>query len=91
MESTVLSLSKQNTCLHTCIWCMYILVFVLCSRIAGSLIRCVSGGFGSSNATAMGPVEVFIDNAVLNTSGVEFEFRDDPVYTAVSPQSVIPA
>ena len=64
---------------------------MLCSRIAGSLIRCMSGGFGSSNATAMGPVEVFIDNAVLNGSGVEFEFRDDPVYTAVSRQSVIPA
>ena len=51
----------------------------------------MSAGFGSSNATAMGPVEVFIDNAVLSRSGVEFEFRDDPVYTAVSRQSVIPA
>ena len=64
---------------------------MLCSRIAGSLIRCMSGGFGGPNAIAVGPVEVFIDNAVLSRSGMEFEFRDDPVYTAVSPQSVIPA
>ena len=37
-----------------------------------------------------GPVEVLIDNAVVS-NGMEFEFRDDPVYTAVSPQRVIPA
>ena len=41
------------------------------------------------NANRIGLVEVVIDNAVVS-NGMEFEFRDDPMYTAVSPQRVIP-
>ena len=39
----------------------------------------------------MGPVVVFIDQAIVNMSGVEFEYRDDPVYSSASPQMIIPA
>ena len=62
-------------------------------RTDGSQIQCISGSFddiGDANANRTGPVEVVIDNAVVS-NGMEFEFRDDPVYTAVSPQRVIPA
>ena len=65
----------------------------LCS-VNNSSIRCVSGSLqdsSNSNTTRKGLVVVFIDNAVVNMSGVEFEYRDDPVYTTCSPQKVIPA
>ena len=64
------------------------------NRIMSDYIRCVSGAFANSsdpNTTRMGPVVVFIDNAIANTSGVEFEYRDDPVYSSASPQMIIPA
>ena len=57
-------------------------------------VRCISGALANSsdpNTTSMGPVVVFIDNAIVNTSGVEFEYRDDPVYSSASPQMIIPA
>ena len=54
-------------------------------------IRCVSGAFANSNTTRIGPVVVFIDNAIVSTIGVEFEYRDDPVYSSASPQMIIPA
>ena len=38
-----------------------------------------------------GAVEVFIDDGVIRENGVEFEFRDDPVFESVTPQNVIPA
>ena len=69
-----------------------IIIYILCS-IDGSQIRCISASFddmGDGNTNKIGPVEVVIDN-VLVSNGIEFEFRDNPVYTAVSPQRVIPA
>ena len=42
------------------------------------------------DARRVGLVQVLIDNEVVS-NGMDFEFRDDPVYTAVSPQKVIPA
>ena len=45
----------------------------------------------TTNSTAVGPVNVFIDNATLSMNGVEFEFRNDPVYIKVTPRNVIPA
>ena len=72
----------------------HLLLHVFCFRNSGSQISCLSAGFdasGSPNTSAVGPVQVFIDNAVVDMSGVQFEFRDDPVYTSVSPQNVIPA
>ena len=44
---------------------------------------------GDVNASRAGLVEVMIDNEVVS-NGMEFEFRDDPAYTAVSPRKVIP-
>ena len=64
------------------------------NRIMGDYIRCTSSSFATSsdpNTTRMGPVVVFIDNAIVNMSGVEFEYRDDPVYFSASPQMIIPA
>ena len=57
-------------------------------------IHCVSGALANSSnsiITSMGTVVVFIDNAIVNTSGVEFEYRGDPVYSSASPQMIIPA
>ena len=54
-------------------------------------IRCISGPFDNLNTTRKGPVVVFIDNAIVNMSGVEFEYKDDPVYPSASPQMIIPA
>ena len=54
-------------------------------------IRCISGALDDFSSTSMGPVVVFIDNAIVNTSGVEFEYRDNPVYSSASPQMIIPA
>ena len=65
--------------------CLNIIIFC---RVTDSSISCVSGSF-DGNATSEGPVEVFIDNAIV--SGVEFEFRDDPEFESVSPHTVIPA
>ena len=64
------------------------------TRVTESDITCVSGRF-DVNATSVGPVEVFIDSAIIPADGVEFNFNftftDDPVFTSVSPQNVIPA
>ena len=49
----------------------------------------MSGGVEA--AVDPGEVVIFIDNAVIIESGVEFQFRDDPVFSAVSPNTVIPA
>ena len=69
----------------------HLLLHVFCFRNSGSQISCLSADSGSPNTSAVGPVQVFIDNAMVDMSGVQFEFRDDPVYTSVSPQNVIPA
>jgi len=57
-------------------------------------IHCVSAALANSsdpNTTRMGPVVVFIDNAIVSMSEVEFEYRDHPVYSSASPQMIIPA
>ena len=57
-----------------------------------SSITCVSGEFqGNVMELASGPVVVFIDNTMITPNGVEFTFRDDPIFTAVTPHNVIPA
>ena len=64
------------------------------NRTTNGYVCCVSGLFASSsntNTTRMGPVVVYIDNAIVNNSGVEFEYRDDPAYSSASPQMIIPA
>ena len=64
------------------------------NRIMSDNIHCVSSALANSsdpNTTRVGPVVVFIDNAIVNPSGVEFEYRDDPVYSSASPQMIIPA
>ena len=69
------------------------------NRIMSDYIRCVSGALANSSypnssdasSTSMGTVVVFIDNAIVNMRGVEFEYRDDPVYSSASPQMIIPA
>ena len=38
-----------------------------------------------------GAVVVFIDNAVVSNRSVQFQFRDDPVFSSVIPNTVIPA
>ena len=58
------------------------------TSIMSAEIRCISGALEDSS---MGPVVVFIDNAIVNMSGVEFEYRGDPVYSSASPQMIIPA
>ena len=32
-----------------------------------------------------------IDNAVVSNNSVQFQFRDDPVFSSVTPNTVIPA
>ena len=69
------------------------------NRIMSDYIHCVSGALANSSdpnssdasSTSMGTVVVFIDNAIVNMRGVEFEYRDDPVYSSASPQMIIPA
>ena len=52
----------------------------------------MSGGIVTEdNTTSVGPVEVSIDNAVVAMVGVQFEYRNNPVYTSVTPQRVIPS
>ena len=71
-------------------------IFFPC-RANGSSLSCVANAFngnvtsGNASGNAGGPVVVFVDNAVIDTTGVEFEFRGDPVYTGVNPRKVIPA
>ena len=63
-------------------------------RFNSSYIICVADGFDgniTANSTAVGPVNVFIDDAISSMNGVQFEFRNDPVYTDVTPHNVIPA
>ena len=64
------------------------------NRVMGDYICCFSGAFnnsGNPSISRKGPVVVFIDNAIVSTSGMEFEYRDDPVYSSASPQMIIPA
>ena len=64
------------------------------NSVNASYIVCVVDGFDgniTTNSTAVGPMDVFIDNAILSMNGVEFEFRNDPVYIEVTPRNVIPA
>ena len=57
-----------------------------------SRIICMSGEFqGNISEAVAAPVMVFIDNATVNNSRVNFSYREDPVFTSVSPQRVIPA
>ena len=63
-------------------WCH----MVFC-RISESSIVCKSEGLADVNRT--GPVVVAIDND--EARGVDFTFRNDPVFTSVSPRIVIPA
>ena len=55
---------------------------------ADSSISCLSREFeGDILADA---VVVRIDKAVINQTGVEFEYKEDPDFTAVTPKTVIP-
>ena len=60
----------------------------MCHSILDSHISCVFGEFQGSTSVA---VVAFIDNANVSEDGVEFAYREDPVYFSVSPQRVIPA
>ena len=55
-------------------------------------ITCISGAFEGNVSEAMSAaaVVVFIDNATITKNGVDFSYREDPVYISVSPQKVIP-
>ena len=62
--------------------------FLLLFSFADSSISCLSREFeGDILADA---VVVRIDKAVINQTGVEFKYRDDPDFTAVTPKTVIP-
>ena len=55
---------------------------------ANSSISCLSREFeGDILADA---VVVRIDKTVINQTGVKFEYREDPEFTAVTPKTVIP-
>ena len=58
-------------------------------RISDSRIICTSGEVEA--LAEPGAVVVFIDNAVVSNSSVQFQFRDDPVFSSVTPNTVIPA
>ena len=66
-----------------------ILLCLFTGRIRSAEIRCTSGAGNDSSIHRMGPVLVFIDNAIISMSGVEFGYY--PVYSSVSPQMIIPA
>ena len=55
-------------------------------------ITCISGAFEGNVSEAMSAgVVVYIDDAMITENGVDFSYREDPVYISVSPQKVIPA
>ena len=55
---------------------------------ADSSISCLSREFeGDILADA---IVVRIDKAVINQTGVEFDYREDPDFTTVTPKTVIP-
>ena len=70
---------------------VYINVFF--KRINGSRLTCVSNAIigNEMSISTGGPVQVFINNAIINMTGVDFEFQQDPVYAEVTPYKVIPA
>ncbi|CAI8056125.1 Plexin-A4 [Geodia barretti] len=71
----------QNTCIQ--------LNGVDCEimTILDSHISCVSGEFQGSTSVA---VVAFIDNANVSEDGVDFAYREDPVYFSVSPKESFP-
>ena len=61
-------------------------------RISKEKLVCDSTAFNeTSNSGQTGPVEVLINNATITKSGVDFEFRSDPVFESIFPQNTIPA
>ena len=66
-----------------------ILLCLFTGRVRSAEIRCTSGAVNDSTTPRMGPVLVFIDNAISSMSGVEFGYY--PVYSSVSPPMIIPA
>ena len=66
---------------------------LLCSyRVSNEELLCMSSAFnGSIAGPQSGLVQVFIDDATINGTGVNFEYRDDPDYLTLIPQYTIPA
>ena len=46
---------------------------------------------GSIAGPQSGLVQVFIDDATVSATGVDFEYRDDPDYVTLTPQYTIQA
>ena len=63
----------------------------MCHSKLDTHISCVSGEFQGSILGVSVAVVAFIDNANVSEDGVEFAYREDPVYLSVSPQRVIPS
>ena len=67
---------------------------IMCDRVflkfsfAELSISCISREFVLADEPAS--VVVRIDKAVINQTGVEFKYRDDPEFTNVTPKTVIP-
>ena len=87
MELTVSSEGKSSIVSE-----LPLILLFLYHSMNGSSITCVSGEFqGNVMEFVSGPGVVFIDNTMIAPNGVEFTFRDDPIFTAVIPRNVIPA
>ena len=65
-----------------------ILVYIFRFRSAGE-INCTTSSVSSTSAS--GQVVVQIDNEVVTEAGMNFTYRNNPNFTSVSPQSIIPA
>ena len=68
-------------------------LILLCSyRVSNEELVCTSSALiGSIAGPQSGLVQVFIDDATINGTGMNFEYRDDPVYVMLTPQYTIPA
>ena len=64
------------------------LVYIFRSISSGE-INCTTSSVSSTSAS--GEVVVQIDNEVVTEVGMNYTYRNNPNFTSVSPQSIIPA
>ena len=81
-------MTSEGECVTKHLWYVHKCAIVLLFSFANSSISCLSREFeGDILADA---VVVRIDKAVINQTGVGFDYREDPDFTAVTPKTVIP-
>ena len=87
-------MTSEGECVQITLFLWHVYT-IMCDRFfkflfsfAESSISCISREFVLADEPAA--VVVRIEKAVINQTGVEFEYRDDPEFTTVTPKTVIP-